>query len=970
MLGVRVLASARARWSAARRRRLRSTLERSDLFDGAWYLRRNPDVAAAGADPLDHYLYIGGFEGRDPSPGFDSDWYLAAYPDVAAKGLNPLLHYLRRGLAEGRSPAEVDERRIRALVARTLASETYRRILADAPRVSVVLATRNRRDEVVNAIESVRVQSYPHWELLVVDDGSTDGTVEALEARFDDPRIRIIRAEPSGVSKARNRGLAAATGAYIAYIDSDNVWTPDFLAVSLATIVESGADFTYAGIKCIVDPDVSYFRFVEFDFERLIKRNFIDLNVILHHRSLYEAEGGFDEALRRMVDWDLIIRYTKGRKIAFIPFIGALYDDSERSDRITRVEGLFWKYVILSKHVMPWAAVDAALAGRDPSLVSVVIPVYGQGDLTEECLRSLFAEPAGAPFEVVLVDNGSDEETAGRLDAWAQHPGVRLVRHPDNLNFALGCNTGFAASRGGTVVFLNNDTIVTANWLAPLVEALRRPGIGAVQPKLVYPDRTIQCIGVAFSRHSAIGYPIYAHEPEDAPHVSRSAPRQAVTAACVAVRAGDFAALRGFDPRFMNGQEDLDFCLRLKGERGLGCWYEAESRVIHQESKTPGRGLHIRDNRRLFRDLWSERIVADDTAVYEADGFSVVRWDIDNKALRDEGLESFRPRLVPRGKARTRAPGEALRLAIKIGCPSAEQKEEWGDYHFAASLAAAFERLGCRCRIDFLNDWEIVEGDDDVNLVLRGLSAFAPPEAHVNVMWMISHPDRVGTAELARYDHVFVASQSHAGDLSAVMGDRVSALLQCTDPDLFHPRPGTPRRYEALFVGNSRNVFRPVVKDALAAGIDVTIVGTRWQGFIPPERISGENIPNAELGAHYGAAAVVLNDHWPDMREKGFVSNRIFDVMACGVPLVSDPIAGLPPEIERCLLTFTDAASLKAAVETARGEDDARRAEREALAALIRARHSFDDRARTMLATIERLLQERGGETARVRAAS
>ncbi len=964
--GVRFAARKAARLGAialvglahVRRSRDRRLVGASGWFDRAWYLAQYPDVEAAGIDPLGHYLSVGGFEGRDPGPRFDSDWYLEQNADVAAGRQNPLVHFLRKGQAEGRSPVYVDERSGARFLSEIKARDTYRRLVEAGPLVSVVLATRDRRDTVMAAIASVLGQSYRNVELLVVDDGSRDGTADAVAREIDDPRLKLFRSEPQGVSAARNIGLRHATGEYIAYIDSDNSWTEDFLAVSLAHLIEQDAEFCYAGVKCMIDEKRFYFRFNPFDVDKLVNRNFIDLNVILHHRALYDRNGGFDESLRRMVDWDLIIRFTRQARVTFAPFIGTIYDDGEKADRITKREGVYWKYVILNKHKIDWPTLRTTLASRDPDLVSVVIPVFNQAGLTEQCLQSLFAHEPGARFEIVIVDNGSEAATVELLDAWqACHPEIRLVRNAENLNFALGCNLGFAASRGSTVVFLNNDTLVEDGWLVPLVAALRRPEIGAVQPKLVYPDGSIQCIGVTFSRHSAVGYPIYAHHPGGAAHVNRSTERQAVTAACMAVRAADFAALDGFDCRFINGQEDVDFCLRLKRDRGLACWYAAESEIVHQESKTPGRGLFIKDNRRLFCDLWQDGVVADDAASYERDGFRVVRWDVDNRNFEGDGLASYRPRLLS-NEARAAGAAEPLRIAIKIGCPSAAVKDEWGDYHFAVSLKAALERLRCRCRIDFLNEWDTSEEADDVNLVLRGLSEFRAPEGTVNLMWLISHPDKVGEAELARYDHVFVASTIYAARLEPLLGGRVSALLQCTDKNLFRPQPDAEMRYEALFVGNSRNVFRPVVREALDAGIDVAIFGTRWQQFIPAHAIRGENIPNGELGRHYNSARVVLNDHWPDMREKGFVSNRLFDVLACGVPLVSDEVAGLPHEIAPFITAFGEGRPLKDAVAAASAEGEEWRQQRLAFAHWIHEHHSFDQRAQAIAETVRRLLEQ------------
>jgi glycosyltransferase involved in cell wall biosynthesis len=223
-------------------------------------------------------------------------------------------------------------------------------------------------------------------------------------------------------------------------------------------------------------------------------------------------------------------------------------------------------------------------------------------------------------------------------------------------------------------------------------------------------------------------------------------------------------------------------------------------------------------------------------------------------------------------------------------------------------------------------------------------------------MWLISHPDTVSDAEMRRYDHVFIASAPYAAEVARRLGPGVSPLLQCSDPALFRPDPAAPSLYRTLFVGNSRNVFRRVVKDAVEQGIDLAIVGTRWRQFISSKLIKGENIPNRDLGRHYNGARVVLNDHWPDMRDKGFVSNRIFDVLACGIPLVSDRVAGLPEDLRPFVIDFGDERPLGEAVRAALSEDKAARQRRITFAAEVHRNHSFDRRAAIIVETVRRLL--------------
>lgn len=170
----------------------------------------------------------------------------------------------------------------------------------------------------------------------------------------------------------------------------------------------------------------------------------------------------------------------------------------------------------------------------------------------------------------------------------------------------------------------------------------------AVQPRLLFPDGTVQCAGVVFSEHQSLGYPLYVGLTGDSPAVLHSRDLQAVTGACLAVRAPDFARCRGFDPVFVNGQEDVDLCLRLTSEPLKVCRYEPASTVYHHEARTPGRFENSRRNRQTFIDRWRGRIRADDFSHYASDGFDVTGYDRDDETNERLGVAVYRPRLVSR----------------------------------------------------------------------------------------------------------------------------------------------------------------------------------------------------------------------------------------------------------------------------------------------------------------------------------
>jgi glycosyltransferase involved in cell wall biosynthesis/uncharacterized coiled-coil protein SlyX len=196
-----------------------------------------------------------------------------------------------------------------------------------SPLVSIVLPVWNRRSLVGAAIDSVLSQTYGNWELLVVDDGSTDGSRDVVAGTLRDPRVRLLTQERAGVSRARNLALQHARGEIVAYLDSDNEWFPGYLAEIVSTFAANlAADCAYAA-QLVEERErqQSYIRSPRFDRDAYPHTGGIDLNVFSHRRQLVDRCGGFDEELTQLVDWDLIIRYTRHRDPVLVPTIGGRY---------------------------------------------------------------------------------------------------------------------------------------------------------------------------------------------------------------------------------------------------------------------------------------------------------------------------------------------------------------------------------------------------------------------------------------------------------------------------------------------------------------------------------------------------------------------------------------------------------------------------------------------------------------------
>jgi glycosyltransferase involved in cell wall biosynthesis len=211
--------------------------------------------------------------------------------------------------------------------------------LLPRPSISVILPTFNRARLVCDAIESVLAQTCEHWELIVVDDGSSDDTCETVAPYLSDPRIRYVRQDNAGCSAARNRGLAETSAPFVAYLDSDNVFYPDFLGRAVDLLAtDPDADMLYGALAteshglehtCILlEP---------FDRARLLEGNFIDTGVIVHRRALADRLGGWDPSFGRLADWELALRYTAEKPARVLYALACHYrvsDDLRISDTV------------------------------------------------------------------------------------------------------------------------------------------------------------------------------------------------------------------------------------------------------------------------------------------------------------------------------------------------------------------------------------------------------------------------------------------------------------------------------------------------------------------------------------------------------------------------------------------------------------------------------------------------------------
>jgi hypothetical protein len=297
-----------------------------------------------------------------------------------------------------------------------------------------------------------------------------------------------------------------------------------------------------------------------------------------------------------------------------------------------------------------------------------------------------------------------------------------------------------------------------------------------------------------------------------------------------------------------------------------------------------------------------------------------------------------------------------LRFAITVAAPSSKVAARWGDWHLAQALADGLRQLGHAVRVQTADHADDPAGRAcDVHLVVRGLQPVRRTAGQRHVLWIISHPEAIDDDELEAADLVLVASPRFADHLRRRTATPVEVMLQATDHRRFRLRPVDPaHRHDVTVVAKTRDVLRPVVFDALAAGVRPAIYGAGWHGLVDPDLIVADHVDNEDLPVVYSSAGVVLADHWRTMRAWGFVSNRLFDVLACGTAIVSDPVEGIDDLFDGAVREYHSPDELRALVDDVLGDPEAatRRVERRKL---VLANHTFDHRARQLVDCLQQV---------------
>jgi glycosyltransferase involved in cell wall biosynthesis len=504
------------------------------------------------------------------------------------------------------------------------------------------------------AISSVRAQLYPHWQLCIVDDASTDPAVSRELERWTrrDKRIVARRHENNEhISATSNDALALATGEFIALLDQDDelAETPLYFAARelncdprLRLIYTDEDKLDAHGRRC--DP---HFK-PDWNPDLFTSQNYIS-HLAFYATDLVRSVGGFRRGFEGAQDYDLTLRCIEKiapAEIRHIPHVLYHWRASAESaagsaeakpyaiDAAARAVQEHFDRCAIAANVEPARQIYHRARyslPADPPLVSIVIPTRDRRELLERSVESILAKTDYPQFELIVVDNESREpEAIEYLTNLARHKQVRVL--PSNstaltsqvsageFNFSKLNNLGVSEARGEIVALVNNDIeVINSDWLREMVSDALRPEIGAVGARLRYPNGTIQHAGVILGA-GGIGNHAHIGLRDEPGYFSRAHLIQnfsAVTAACMVLRKRVYEQVGGLDElNLAVAFNDVDFCLRIV-EAGYRIVYTPYAELIHYESSSRGfedthekRARFLAENEFMHRK-WRDKIEND-----------------------------------------------------------------------------------------------------------------------------------------------------------------------------------------------------------------------------------------------------------------------------------------------------------------------------------------------------------------------
>lgn len=512
------------------------------------------------------------------------------------------------------------------------------------PTISIIMPTYNSNHKwLTEAIYSVTNQSYPHWELCIADDASTDPEVRNIINKFslNDKRIKkIFRSTNGHISLATNSGLEISNGSWITFLDHDDLLSINALYHIAKTITEnSSVKIIYSDEDKINENKrhTPHFK-TNWNPDILYSYNYI-CHLVAYKKDLLTEIGGLRIGFEGAQDYDLILRCIEKvdeHEIYHIPHIlyhwrthpestsaGSNTKPYANSARTRALNEHFNRENIKAK-VEPQEGIQRVkfLHEQPNPLVSLIIPTKNNKYLLENCIKSILNKTTYNNYEIIIVNNGSTEiETLKYLNEISNLEKIKIITDNRDFNYSAINNNAANNAKGDIIGLINDDIeVISPDWLSEMVSHALRPGIGAVGAKLFYKNNTIQHAGVILGICGIAGHAYRGLPKHHSGHHSRAIVTSrvsAVTAACLIIKKCVYEHASGLNEKDLPvAFNDVDLCLKIK-KLGYHNILTPHAKLYHYESASRGHdnsGAKIRRHLKeieYMRATWGDELLND-----------------------------------------------------------------------------------------------------------------------------------------------------------------------------------------------------------------------------------------------------------------------------------------------------------------------------------------------------------------------
>ena len=519
------------------------------------------------------------------------------------------------------------------------------RMLADqnhSPLFSILMTVDQSPVEYFKpAVSSVQNQVYEKWELCIAVSTRTDASViDFIElAQQSDSRIKYVTGDFKN-GNLLNEAKLLATGNWLGILIATNTIAPQAAyMLAKATFLSENYKFIYSDSDKLELPDFARSKpdfKPDWNLDLFYSQNYTS-NLCFYSKELIADCGEFNSKLTSLsaATFDLTLRAIErigAANIYHIPKVLVhlrVMAESSADDVSHHAQSLNEHFKRAGQNAVAIVGTESAAKKWDihyglPStqpLVSLIIPTKNNLTLLRQCVTSILLKTEYENFEILVVDNGSDQnDTLDYLRQIAGTPKVRVIRDNYAFNYSALNNSAVALSKGEIIAFVNDDVeVITPNWLSEMVSHALRPGVGAVGARLWYPDMKLQHAGIVLAgrvaRHVHKFLPAGETGFNDRAVLTQN--YSAITGACMVVIKSLFESIGGFNEKELAiGFNDVDFCLRLV-EAGYRNVWTPQAELFHHESATrgqddaPDKQRRAEKEYRFMRERWGEKMEID-----------------------------------------------------------------------------------------------------------------------------------------------------------------------------------------------------------------------------------------------------------------------------------------------------------------------------------------------------------------------